>query len=48
MQIAADRRQGWECRADRQPSRTVTLFGSQTLRQKSLNIMMQQSDMLHY
>jgi tetratricopeptide (TPR) repeat protein len=29
-------------------SRTVTLFGSQTLRQKSLNIMMQQSDMLHY
>jgi hypothetical protein len=29
-------------------SRMVTLFGYQTLRQKSLNIMMQQSDMLHY
>lgn len=34
--------------ANRWASRTVTLFGSYTLRQKSLNIMMQQSDMLHY
>jgi hypothetical protein len=34
--------------ANRWASYMVTLFGSQTLRQKSLNIMMQQSDMLHY
>jgi tetratricopeptide (TPR) repeat protein len=29
-------------------SRSTSLFGSCTLRQRSLNIMMQQSDMLHY